>query len=335
MKNLMNLIFATLILSTALFTSCKEDNDVKVNAFGLMTDYMKENNLDLGNIIGDKTASPSTFFATKAPASEAEIADWAAKFYIMDIRSSDDFASGHITGAENVPFTNILTEADNATKPILVVCYSGQSACYATSLLRLYGHSTAKALKWGMSSWNETFANHPSGWNNGIGNEAKSNLNWITDAAPNNMVFNHPSISSTSTDGLAILKERVEAVVAGKFKGVKGTDVLTKPEDYHINNFFPENDYTGFGHFNNAYRIKPLTISNDEIKYLNPEETVVTYCYTGQTSAIITAYLRVLGYDAVSMKNGVNGVYNSHTRWNDIANQWGGDSNPHNYPTVQ
>ena len=57
--------------------------------------------------------------------------------YVMDIRSAADFATAHIQGAHNVVFTNILTEAANADKPILVVCYTGQTACYATSLLRL------------------------------------------------------------------------------------------------------------------------------------------------------------------------------------------------------
>ena len=34
---------------------------------------------------------------------------------------------------------------------------------------------------------------------------------------------------------------------------------------------------------------------------------MVTYCYTGQTSAQVTACLRLLGYDAASLMFGVNG----------------------------
>ena len=34
----------------------------------------------------------------------------------------------------------------------------------------------------------------------------------------------------------------------------------------------------------------------------------VIYCWTGQTSALVMAYLRVLGYDAVSLKFGANSM---------------------------
>lgn len=52
----------------------------------------------------------------------------------MDIRSAVDFDNGHIKGAVNVPLANILTAAPNAgTKPILVVCYTGQTAARAVA----------------------------------------------------------------------------------------------------------------------------------------------------------------------------------------------------------
>ncbi|NQT97529.1 MAG: hypothetical protein HQ562_07290 [Candidatus Marinimicrobia bacterium] len=34
----------------------------------------------------------------------------------------------------------------------------------------------------------------------------------------------------------------------------------------------------------------------------------VPYCWTGQTSALVTAWLTVLGYDAKSLKFGVNSM---------------------------
>ena len=43
------------------------------------------------------------------------------------------------------------------------------------------------------------------------------------------------------------------------------------------------------------------------------DETVVVYCYSGQTSAYVTAYLKVLGYDAKSLKFGANTMI-----WNRI-----------------
>jgi rhodanese-related sulfurtransferase len=51
-----------------------------------------------------------------------------------------------------------LTTAASATKPILVVCYTGQSAGHAVVALRLSGYSDAKVLKWGMSGWRSDLA---------------------------------------------------------------------------------------------------------------------------------------------------------------------------------
>jgi len=105
-----------------------------------------------------------------------------------------------------------------------------------------------------------------------------------------------------------------------------------------VNNYFSEAHYTGFGHIANAYRILPLTIEGKEFQNLNSNANakVVTYCYTGQTSAVMTACLRVLGYDAYTLTFGMNGLYNTNPFWNDtqIINQWGADSNPKNLPLV-
>ena len=76
--------------------------------------------------------------------------------YMIDIRSAAHYAVGHIDGAVNVPLADLLThvEANTAaigTKDIVVICYSGQSAAWGTSLLRVAGYTQAKSLKFGMS----------------------------------------------------------------------------------------------------------------------------------------------------------------------------------------
>ena len=229
----------------------------------------------------------------------------------MVIRSCGDFSGVHIEGAVDVAFGDILTEAAKAgSKPILVVCYTGQTACFATSLLRLYGYPLTQALKWGMSGWSSS----KDSWTGKIGNAADGHANWTTAAAPANQAYAYPVVISDMESGSDILMERVEAVVAEGFGAatVAGTGVLDNPGNYFINNYFSETDYTGFGHIDGAKRISPLKLGDGSISYLDPEKTVVTYCYTGQTSAVITAYLRVLGYDAISMLFGMNGFYNSN-----------------------
>lgn len=317
------LIYSLLIVfvSTLTFTGCKESTSDEAVAYQTLTTYMKSNGKDLSDIMGNKDAG--TFFVMAAPADGNLSSKW-----IMDIRSAADFAAGHIDGAHNVAFTNILTAAADADKPIVVVCYTGQTACYATSLLRMYGYSDAKALKWGMSGWNAQFDK----WTPNC-KDITSSSNWNTTANDAGS-FSAPSLSSSATTGDAILKERVEAVVSAGFKNVTGADVLANPANYYINNYFSADHYNGFGHINGAVRILPLGIDN--LNNLDPGNKVVTYCYTGQTSAIITAFLNVVGFEAYSLLFGINGMSKSNSYWTtgNVTNHWGHDSNPKSLPTV-
>ncbi len=337
MKKINLLLIGLLLIPTLFLTSCDRGDDIiggtaAEPAFKLMTDYMDANNLDI-NLID--TSIEGKKFVVGAPAA-ADLQTFLDTYYIIDIRNKDAYDLGHIEGAKNVLFANILTEASNAGgKPILVVCYSGQTACYATSLLRMYDseYRNTRALKWGMSGWNATTA---GSWNNNIGNDAKDHANWSFSAATANSSFDAPTLTSFSVDGGEILKERVEQVVADGFKTVSGGDVLAAPGNYFVNNYFSETDYSGFGHIKDAYRIKEdLLLSTNGYLALNSASNanIVSYCYTGQTSAVLTAWLRVLGYDAYSMLFGMNGVYNSNPVW--ASNQWGvGSSVPKDLPLV-
>ncbi len=331
MKKLSLYLVGLLLVPSLLFTSCDRGDDIlddsTAASFTVLKDYMVASNLDINNI---DTNAEGEKFVVGAPA-EADLDAFLAKYNIIDIRNNTDFAANHIQGAKNVAFADILTEAAAATKPVLVVCYTGQTACYATALMRLYGYSRTRALKWGMSGWNSATA---GSWNNNIGNDADGHANWSFSNAPTTEVFSDPVISSFSTDGSQILKDRVEQVVADGFKTVAGGDVLASPSNYFINNYFSEADYIGFGHIDGAYRILPLTLADNTYLGLDPGSNakVVSYCYTGQTSAILTACLRVLGYDAYSLTFGMNGMFNSNQAFK--TNQWGGDSNPKNLPLV-
>ncbi|MCF6239823.1 MAG: rhodanese-like domain-containing protein [Bacteroidales bacterium] len=329
MKKLSIYLLLFFIVPTFIFTGCKDEETVEP-AIQVLTKYLTANGKDLPAIIKYHAPDGSDVkFVTAPPATDADIPAFVENKYIIDIRSAADFAAGHITGAHNVAFTDILTEASNAgDKRILVVCYTGQTACYATSLLRLYGYPDAQALKWGMSGWNAQFDK----WTSNCSDIAQNHNNWTNAAAPQNVKYDAPVLSESSTDGESILKNRVEAVVAAGFKTIKGSDVLESPANYFINNYFSDADYTAFGHIDGAHRINPLSIADDLIYFIDPSKKVVTYCYTGQTSAVITAYLNVLGYDAYSLLFGMNGLYNSNDAW--VSNQWGHDSNPKNLSTV-
>ncbi len=334
MKKLSLLLIGLLLVPTLFFTSCDRGDDpsdgttaVATPSFTLMKEYMVQNDLDINKVQENLDGK----FVVGAPATLAAVDGFLDTYYIMDIRNNTDFLTAHVNGANNVAFADILTDAPNAgTKPILVVCYTGQTACYATALLRMYGFPKTRALKWGMSGWNSTTA---TSWNNAItGNPAATSPNWTYSSAPSNVVYSDPVITSISSDGEVILKERVEAIVNLGFQGVNGADVIANPGNYFVNNYFSEADYSGFGHISNAYRIKEdLLLSTNGYQGLDPSPSanMASYCYTGQTSAVLTAWLRVLGYDAYSLKFGMNGLYNSNPVW--ATNKWS-SSVPKDYP---
>jgi rhodanese-related sulfurtransferase len=294
-----------MVVSTTLFSGCKkEDNEFDAQA--ALTEYLIAQNLDLNTII------QGFVFDTPAEASAV------SGMYIIDIRTAAEFASGHIANAKRADMKDLLTEAAKAApgQDILVVCKSGQTATYASTLLRLAGYPKARALKWGMSRWNAQF----DVWTSNIGNIAQNHANWKTEASPANLTYDAPQFSSNLTDPQSILMERVQKVLNEGYKSVQPSTVLNNPDAYFINNYFPEVDYTTFGHIKGAKRINPLLVGEGQVLNLDPAKEIVTYCYTGQTSGAITAYLRVIGYNATSMMWGMNTLYNSHPHW--TSNKW-------------
>lgn len=87
---------------------------------------------------------------------EAESEDYT----ILSIRRPEDFEAGHIAGAMNIPFGKGMEESFATIptdKPVIVYCYSGQTASQTMAILRLLGYE-AYNLAGGMG------AEGGSGW---------------------------------------------------------------------------------------------------------------------------------------------------------------------------
>jgi len=319
MKNLVKLSLLIGLFAVLVLSGCKKDppkpseENPATNKFELFKNYLIENNLDIPNVLDG--------WITTAEAVKTNMDDGDATndFYIIDIRAAEDFANGHIPGAVNSTLADILTTAQNSGgKNILVTCYTGQTAGHAVVALRLSGYPTAKVLKWGMCSWNQQTA---ASWTNNVGDAADGNANWKFPAGPAiNVEFGDPSLETSAETGEDILKERVNALLSGGMNKISATDVLASPGDYFINNYWTEPENTKYGHIDGAYRLNPLTLAGGEYKYLDQSSTIVSYCYTGQTSSMLSAYLKVLGYDVKSLLFGANsliyGSLESH-KWSD------------------
>jgi rhodanese-related sulfurtransferase len=300
-------VFKTLalagIVSVFGLTSCVETIQTPVvDNYKTLTDYMKANSLDLNNM--------TTNWVIDAPSVNTR---GIANYYFLDLRSAADFSTGHIQGAVNTTMANVLTAA--AAVPvakkdsIIVVCYTGQTAAWANVALRLSGYPKSRILKWGMSSWNTIFDRNTAN----ISNQGTGNANWsTTNTIKTPVTFGLPTITTTQTTGAAILSERVAYILTKGLQLVNAADVLATPSNYFINNYWTDANVNQYGHIKGAYRLnETLTLAADGMKNLDPAAQIVTYCWTGQTSALVSAYLNVLGYNAWSLKFGANSMINA------------------------
>ena len=62
------------------------------------------------------------------------------------------------------------------------------------------------------------------------------------------------------------------------------------------------------GHIPGAYQMDTGSFGEEELAFLPTDQQIVIYCFTGQTSSQLTSYLNVLGYNAYSLKFGLNSI---------------------------
>lgn len=248
-----------------------------------------------------------------------------SKVYIIDIRSADDFAAGHIAGAVNVAAGEVLNHLEatdvSAYDEVSIVCYTGQTAGWATSLCRLMGYEKVFSMKFGMCAWHADFAGK---WNSNVSNERAAQF--TADVTAKDEAGDLPTLTTGGADGAEILEARVDAVFAEGFGEAKvdNATVFGALSNYYIVNYWPEAEYLDPGHIPGAIQYTPketMKLETD-LTTLPTDKTVVVYCYTGQNSANLAAYLRVIGYDAKSLLFGANGmIYDLMTKstWSEAA----------------
>ncbi|MDX1404466.1 MAG: rhodanese-like domain-containing protein [Woeseiaceae bacterium] len=82
---------------------------------------------------------------------------------VLDLRSSEAYARGHIVNAKNVPSDELAANTDKYMKyksrPILAVCETGMTSSRAVDTLRKAGLESVYGLKGGIAAW--TQANLP------------------------------------------------------------------------------------------------------------------------------------------------------------------------------
>ena len=231
-------------------------------------------------------------------------------YLIIDIRNASQFREGHIDGARNIEFSDLPRFFESDIKPfeyerIILVSNDGQDAAYATSLLRLMGYGNVYAMRWGMSGWNSSFAR--SGWYRGISSDYQSNLS--TDITQPAAAEKMPELKTGMLTGETIAGASFNLLFAEELEDVsiEADEIFSNPSQYYTINYDRRDKYES-GHIPGAVRYKPGTFLGivNEMATIPADKTTVVYCGTGHNSAFVTAYLRLLGYDARTLKYGNN-----------------------------
>ena len=300
--------FILLFLATTLLSGFKNTEQKQPinppSEFELLVQYLEKN----GNFINSELA-PALI-----PASEVTDNFKNSKYLVLDIRSESWFEYGHIKNAKNVKAESLLNYFENSIDPksfdkIIIVCYSGQSAAYYTSLLRLAGYDNVYNMKWGMSSWRLDFAE--KSWEKNITNVYADKLETTENAKA--AIGTYPVLNTGKTEAKDILKVQLEKAFAIPYKEsiLKSEDVLKDPSNYYIVNYWTKDKYSN-GHIPGAIQYQPneSLASTTYLNTLPASKKIAVYEATGQSAAYVVAYLNVLGYDTGNIAYGANSFMN-------------------------
>jgi rhodanese-related sulfurtransferase len=319
------LLFVTIVFSSFKSKEQQIDNPPP-SEFETLVTYLETN----GNFINNE--APSIIMASEIKENLKN-----EKYLVLDIRSADWFNYGHIKKSKNVKGPELLNYFESKIDPstfdkITIVCYSGQSAAYYASLLRLYGFNNVYSLKWGISSWAEEFATNV--WIKNSKDQFTEQIETTVNSMPEK--GETPTINTGKTDAKEILQARIKEAFAKPYKEyiVKPAVAFEAPQDYFIINYVNEDNYKA-GHLKGAVQYKPQkSLSSTTNLYTIPNnKKVLLNCDTGISAAYAVAYLQVLGYDVYNLAYGDNSYMNSTL----VEKNWNGWTTKEikNYPVVE
>jgi rhodanese-related sulfurtransferase len=231
--------------------------------------------------------------------------------YILSIRSSDDYATGHIPGAVNTG--GALFKPENLARlpkgeKIYVYCYTGHTGSQVAALLNLCGYD-ATNITWGIMGWTKDTSVATKQFSN-----PATDLPTETTINQATATYSLPALDVTSsTSEPEIIRAACDSYASAGFKNISAADLNALITDADPNNdpvivsVRSAEDYAK-GHIPGAINMGLKDIAKIEnLQKLNPDKKIVVYCYTGRTGSQGTAILNALGYDAANLLWGISG----------------------------
>lgn len=298
--------------------------------------------------------------AAPAVISTAEVYTNLGSYLLIDVRTDNEYSSGHIQNAVRVnpsELLNYITANKNLYPKIVIISQCGQSSSFYTGLMRLAGFSNVYTMEYGMAYWNKEFSGV---WEGQL--KQRNVTLWDFNDHPKPPMSSLPDVqmSNDSTDMHKFILERINNILAKGFSedtsfanqtiGTTLTAMLHNDltyEHYFIICYGTPNYYYSKsgripGHLPNAvsYVVQSgvSELRSDKFLQTLPKDgNIVIYDYNGITGAQIAAYLNLLGYNAKSLLFGGNTLfYYSMERDTVFFNKYIFDTSQiHNYPFIQ
>ncbi|MCF6270091.1 MAG: hypothetical protein L3J41_10285 [Melioribacteraceae bacterium] len=249
-----------------------------------------------------------------------------SNYLVLDIRDEFDYKLGHISGAINIKMKDLidyLKELNTfAYQKIVIISSTGQLASYASCLLYLTGFTNVYTLDRGMTYWNHIFSNELRNAQSDavrLVRNQKSIKRSIYYSPPVVFYKNYPeTIEEKMEDRVQQLlnnlpqniftsAEEFDALFSPKIGGYINSFVIYSIPDSILGLPTPteKSPRIIYGPISvTEYDTRWDFISNSFLLTLPTNKNVVLYSPNGQRSAYFTAYLQLLGYQAITIKYG-------------------------------
>lgn len=316
--NIVKINFSLIILLFTLgFTSCQDQdtNTQEIEFILPVVENQQKALLDFFEKSGNYINSPNSPFLLDID----DIRENMSNYLLIDIRYHEDYSKGHIDGAINVDREHIMAFLKTLNiyqyEKIVIIDNTGQGSAYVASILRAIGYGNIYPMKYGMSVWNKVFA---SNWTDKLADKYASFI--TTENLDKNSKGEFPKIHTAGKTISEILAIRAQTEINYNF-AVTIDNLVANIDEYYIINYWPKAKYDE-AHLVGArwYEPKKSLNPSQDLSTIPTNKKVVVYCISGQNSSAVVGYLRLLGYDAYSLRFGANSFMHKNT----ISNNWHG-----------
>ena len=219
-----------------------------------------------------------------------------SKYLVIDLRSAEDYAKGHVKGAVNIPLAQLPQNLDKLPmdKTLMLYCYTGQTTSLAMVPLKQYGYKVVSISR-------------------GFPSVEKAGFAVDTTAVAFAPVAAKAPADAKVAAAQEGLKEALDALIkqfAAKTLIVPGKDIKALvdagADKYYIVDLRAADDYAK-GYVKGAVSV-PLANLATAMKSFPKDKTIVLYCYSGQTAAMATVPLKTEGFKLISISPGFPGA---------------------------